>query len=139
MSITLQRLLLESEAFPNASRSVSTGVRPVISSLTASLRFDGALNVDKISKEKAFHEQLYVAEITNNEELNKLPCFIKIIDKSWVQNDAKVAIRRCSGGVGDAAALRQVPDGVRSRTLCKGACEDFNGEVIGCVCFVSEI
>lgn len=60
----------------------------VISSLTASLRFDGALNVDitefqtnlvpyprihfmlssyapVISSEKAYHEQLSVAEITN--------------------------------------------------------------------------
>jgi len=61
----------------------------VISSLTASLRFDGALNVDVtefqtnlvpyprihfmlssyspvISAEKAYHEQLSVAEITNS-------------------------------------------------------------------------
>ena len=63
--------------------------RQVISSLTASLRFDGALNVDVtefqtnlvpyprihfmlssyspvISAEKAYHEQLSVAEITNS-------------------------------------------------------------------------
>ena len=64
-------------------------VLQVISSLTASLRFDGALNVDVtefqtnlvpyprihfmlssyspvISAEKAYHEQLSVAEITNS-------------------------------------------------------------------------
>lgn len=53
----------------------------VISSLTASLRFRGALNVDEISAEKAFHKQLSVAEINNNEELNKLLYFIRISDK----------------------------------------------------------
>ena len=65
------------------------GTAQVISSLTASLRFDGALNVDVtefqtnlvpyprihfmlssyspvISAEKAYHEQLSVAEITNS-------------------------------------------------------------------------
>ena len=65
------------------------GALQVISSLTASLRFDGALNVDVtefqtnlvpyprihfmlssyspvISAEKAYHEQLSVAEITNS-------------------------------------------------------------------------
>lgn len=64
-------------------------IAQVISSLTASLRFDGALNVDVtefqtnlvpyprihfmlssyspvISAEKAYHEQLSVAEITNS-------------------------------------------------------------------------
>ncbi|KAG5412021.1 hypothetical protein IGI04_008340 [Brassica rapa subsp. trilocularis] len=40
----------------------------VISSLTASLRFDGALNVDvtEFQTNLAFHEQLSVAEITNS-------------------------------------------------------------------------
>merc|ERR1711871_1850521 len=65
------------------------GIAQIISSLTASLRFDGALNVDVtefqtnlvpyprihfvvsayapvISAEKAYHEQLSVAEITNS-------------------------------------------------------------------------
>ncbi|XP_004299840.1 PREDICTED: tubulin alpha chain-like [Fragaria vesca subsp. vesca] len=68
--------------------SNSTSVAEVISSLTASLRFDGALNVDVteltnlvpyprihymlssyapvISAEKAYHEQLSVAEITSS-------------------------------------------------------------------------
>ncbi|CAN7093248.1 unnamed protein product, partial [Brassica rapa subsp. narinosa] len=37
--------------------SCSLAAWAVISSLTASQRFDGALNVDEISAEKAFHEQ----------------------------------------------------------------------------------
>lgn len=78
-------LSIERPTYTNLNRLVSQ----VISSLTASLRFDGALNVDVtefqtnlvpypqihfmlssyapvISAEKAYHEQLSVAEITNS-------------------------------------------------------------------------
>ncbi|KAF6149284.1 hypothetical protein GIB67_026140 [Kingdonia uniflora] len=83
--ICRRSLDIECPTYTNLNRLVSQ----VISSLTPSLRFDGALNVDAtefqtnlmpyprihfmvssyapmISAEKAYHEQLSVAEITNN-------------------------------------------------------------------------
>ncbi|THU49090.1 hypothetical protein C4D60_Mb06t05890 [Musa balbisiana] len=83
--ICKRSLDIERPSYTNLNRLVSQ----VISSLTASLRFDGALNVDVtefqtnlvpyprihfmissyapvISAEKAYHEQLSVAEITNS-------------------------------------------------------------------------
>merc|ERR1711959_160075 len=81
--ICRRALDIERPTYPNLNRLIAQ----VISSLTASLRFDGALNVDVtefqtnlvpyprihfvvsafapvISAEKAYHEQLSVAEIT---------------------------------------------------------------------------
>merc|ERR1712040_26513 len=83
--ICRRSLDIERPSYVNLNRLVAQ----VISSLTASLRFDGALNVDVtefqtnlvpyprihfvvssyapvISAEKAYHEQLSVAEITNS-------------------------------------------------------------------------
>ncbi|KAF8395434.1 hypothetical protein HHK36_019380 [Tetracentron sinense] len=83
--LRIPSLNIERPTYTNLNRLVSQ----VISSLTASLRFDGALNVDVtefqtnlvpyprfhfmlssyapvISAEKAYHEQLSVAEITNS-------------------------------------------------------------------------
>lgn len=79
-------------------------IAQVISSLTASLRFDGALNVDVtefqtnlvpyprihfmlssyspvISAEKAYHEQLSVAEITNS-AFEPASMMAKCVDRS---------------------------------------------------------
>ena len=83
--ICRRSLDIERPTYTNLNRLVSQ----TISSLTASLRFDGALNVDVtefqtnlipyprihfcmtsyapvISAEKAYHEQLSVAELTNS-------------------------------------------------------------------------
>ena len=83
MWVHLRNLDIERPTYTNLNRLIAQ----IISSLTASLRFDGALNVDitefqtnlvpyprihfmltsyapVISAEKAYHEQLSVAEIT---------------------------------------------------------------------------
>ncbi|CBI25125.3 unnamed protein product, partial [Vitis vinifera] len=62
--ICRRSLDIERPTYTNLNRLVSQ----VISSLTASLRFDGALNVDvtEFQTNLAYHEQLSVAEITNS-------------------------------------------------------------------------
>uniref|UniRef100_A0A8C8TJD0 Tubulin alpha chain n=1 Tax=Peromyscus maniculatus bairdii TaxID=230844 RepID=A0A8C8TJD0_PERMB len=54
---------IERPTYTNLNRLISQ----IVSSITASLRFDGALNVDltEFQSGKAYHEQLSVAEITN--------------------------------------------------------------------------
>merc|ERR1719454_1741925 len=110
--ICRRNLDIERPTYTNLNRLVAQ----VISSLTASLRFDGALNVDitefqtnlvpyprihfmltsyapVISAEKAYHEQLSVAEITNSvfEPAGmKTKCTIQFVD--WCPTGFKCGI-----------------------------------------------
>ncbi|CDQ65738.1 unnamed protein product [Oncorhynchus mykiss] len=62
--ICRRNLDIERPSYTNLNRLISQ----IVSSITASLRFDGALNVDLTEFQtnlKAYHEQLTVSEITN--------------------------------------------------------------------------
>ncbi|XDV50816.1 hypothetical protein PO909_019825 [Leuciscus waleckii] len=62
--ICKRNLDIERPSYTNLNRLIGQ----IVSSITASLRFDGALNVDLTefqTTEKAYHEQLSVPEITN--------------------------------------------------------------------------
>merc|ERR1712032_945757 len=103
--ICRRNLDIERPTYTNLNRILAQ----VISSLTASLRFDGALNVDitefqtnlvpyprihfmlssyapVISAEKAYHEQLSVAEITNSafEPASIWPSATHVTESTWL-------------------------------------------------------
>ncbi|XP_018486942.1 uncharacterized protein LOC108857453 [Raphanus sativus] len=71
------------------------GEKEVISSLTASLRFRGALNVDEISAEKAFHKQSLLLRSPTMRSL--ISCSISSGLVTSDELEMQWWIRRCSG------------------------------------------